>query len=68
MNVIDQHPALLGLGLEDAAGLVVRGDTAEVVGSARVAVYDDTLHDRLWYYWLVSGERFDLRLRRRINR
>ena len=68
VSVIDQHPDLLGLGLEDTVGLVVQGTTAEVVGAGRVAVYDNMKHERLWYYWLPSGARFDLRLRRPVDR
>jgi cyanophycinase len=67
ITVIDQHPELLGLGLEDAAALMVQGNVAEVLGPGRVAVYDDSLHEKLWYYWLKPGERFDLTLRRKID-
>jgi cyanophycinase-like exopeptidase len=62
--VVDQHPELLGIGLEDEAGLLVVGDTAEVVGSGRAAIYDNARHGQLWYYWLHPGERFDLHARR----
>lgn len=65
--VVDQHPELLGIGLEDTAGLLVVGDTAEVIGSGRAAIYDDARHELLWYYWLQPGERFDLKSRRRLN-
>jgi cyanophycinase len=68
INVIDQHPELLGVGLEDTAGLLVIGDTAEVIGSGRAAIYDDSRHERLWYYWLQPGDRLDLKLRRRLGR
>jgi cyanophycinase len=67
ITVVDQHPELLGIGLEDAAGLLVVGDTAEVLGSGRVAIYDDVRHERLWYHWLQPGDRFDLRSRRRLD-
>jgi len=65
---VDQHPDLLGVGLEDMAGLLVTGDTAEVLGSGRVAIYDDAQHEGLWYYWLNPGDRFDLRSRRVLGR
>jgi len=67
VDVVDQHPELLGIGLEDTAGLLVIGETAEVIGSGRAAIYDDARHGRFWYYWLQPGERFDLRSRRRIT-
>lgn len=64
VNVVDAHPGLLGIGLEDEVGLLVRGDTAEVLGSGRAAIYDDMQHDDQWYYWLENGARFDLSQRR----
>jgi cyanophycinase len=67
VNVVDQHPELLGIGLEDTAALLVTGDVAEVLGSGRVAIYDDTKHGTLWYYWLHSGQRFDLKSRRLLD-
>ena len=63
VNVVDQHPELLGIGLDDTAALLVTGDVAEVLGSGRVAIYDDTKHGSLWYYWLKPGHRFDLKSR-----
>jgi cyanophycinase len=33
VNVIDQHPALLGLGIEDDAAALVRDDAFEVLGT-----------------------------------
>jgi cyanophycinase len=68
VNVVDQHPALLGIGIEDNAGLLVVGDTAEVLGTGRVAIYDDVKHDALWYYWLQAGARFNLGARKAIAR
>lgn len=65
INVVDQHPELLGIGLEDTAGLLVIGDAAEVLGSGRVAIYDNVIHEKAWYYWLGSGEKFNLKTRQR---
>ena len=62
--MVDQHPELLGIGLEDEAGLVVAGDTAEVVGSGHAAIYDDARHGRLWCDSLHAGDRFDLHPRK----
>jgi cyanophycinase len=60
LNVIDAHPGVLGLGIEDDAAVVVRGNTLEVIGTGRVAIYDDVEREGAWYYWLSSGEMFDL--------
>jgi cyanophycinase len=61
VNVVDANPFLLGIGLEDEAGLVIRGDDLEVIGEGRAAIYDNELHNGLWYYWLRAGDHFNLR-------
>lgn len=63
VSVVDRYPHLLGLGIDDDAGLVVRGDIAEVIGSGRVAVYDNQKHPAGWYFWLKAGDKLDLRAR-----
>ena len=60
VNVVDAHPEVLGLGIEDDAAIVVNKNKFEVIGTGRVAVYDNVRRNGLWYYWLRSGERFDL--------
>lgn len=66
VTVVDAHPNLLGLGIDDDAALIVQGDRFEVIGTGRVAVYDNARHPEGWYYWLRSGDRFDLRARRKV--
>jgi cyanophycinase len=63
--VIDAHPELLGLGIDEATAVVVQGDRFEVIGRSVVGVYDGQDHDGRRYYFLAPGERFDLKLRRR---
>ena len=63
INVLDAHPELLGIGLDEKAALLVRGQAFDVLGEGRVAIYDDRLHDGRWYYDLPPGTRFDLRTR-----
>jgi cyanophycinase len=63
VNVIDAYPKLLGIGLDEKAALVVQGDRFEVIGEGRVAIYDNKKHGGNWYYWLKSGDSFDLRTR-----
>jgi len=60
VSVIDRYPHLLGLGIDDDAGLLVRGSVAEVIGTGRVAVYDNQKHPGGWYYWLKAGDKLDL--------
>jgi cyanophycinase len=58
--VIDAHPNLLGIGLDDQAAVVVQGDQFEVIGRGRVGIYDGMDHDGKKYYFLKVGDRFDL--------
>jgi cyanophycinase len=66
VNVVDAHPNLLGLGIDDDAALIVQGDRFQVIGTGRVAVYDNARHPDGWYYWLRPGDQFDLRARKKI--
>src|SRR5262245_16136062 len=56
-------------GEEGAEGTLVvdGGDRFEVIGTGRVAIYDDTRHADAWYYWLGPGDRFDLKARRKVE-
>jgi cyanophycinase len=60
INVLDAHPELLGIGLDDQAALLVRGARVEILGAGRVAIYDDRAHDGRWFYYLTPGTTFDL--------
>lgn len=63
VNVVDAHPELLGIGIDEKTAIVVHGDRFEVIGEGRVAIYDTRKHDDRWYYWLTPGTVFDLRTR-----
>jgi cyanophycinase len=41
INVVDAHPEILGIGIDEDAALVVRGNRFEVIGAGRVAIYDN---------------------------
>ena len=60
INVVDAHPEILGIGIDEPAALVVEGNRFEVIGTGRVAIYDNHPHAGAWYYWLNPGDRFDL--------
>ena len=65
IEVIEAHPNLLGLGLDEDTAIVVRGDEFEVLGRSYVAVYD---YQRLLdsggrFYFLGAGDRYDLQRR-----
>jgi len=69
--VIEAHPELLGIGIDENTALVVRGDTARVVGESVVAFYDhrrwvranSTLDPDDRFFFLEPGDRLDLRTR-----
>ena len=59
--VLRAHPALLGVGLDEATAIIVRGDEAEVVGQGKVRFLAAPDSAALI---LRAGERFDLGERR----
>ncbi|MEX2466831.1 MAG: cyanophycinase [Gemmatimonadota bacterium] len=66
LELIEAHPDLLGLGLDEDTAIVVRGDRFEVIGRSYVLVYDrDTVTDGgAPFYFLAPGDEFDLAERR----
>lgn len=64
--VIERHPHLLGIAIDEGTALVVSGGLATVLGKSKVALYDASL----WgtgtprYVFLEKGRRFDLAARR----
>lgn len=60
VNVVDAHPHILGIGIDDDAAILVRQNVFEVIGAGRVAIYDNVRRGGSWYYWLTPGDRFDL--------
>ena len=60
INVLDAHPELLGIGLDDRAALLVRGARVEILGAGKVAIYGERMHDGRWFYYLTPGTTFDL--------
>ncbi len=65
VEVVEAHPELLGIGLDENTAIVVRGDEFEVIGASYVAVYDyrKTVGDGGRFYFLAPGDRFDLATR-----
>ncbi len=65
LEIVEAHPELLGIGIDEDTAIVVRGDSFEVIGQGYVAIYD---HNRLVgpggkFYLLAPGDRFDLKER-----
>jgi cyanophycinase len=63
LQVLERHPALLGIGIDEGTALVVQGDRAEVIGRGAVAFYNAADAGGLPYYFLRRGSVFDLRNR-----
>ena len=66
LPVIRRHPHLLGVGIDEATALVVKGRMAEVIGNSKVLFYDINLKKTLgkkFYLSLDAGERYDLKVR-----
>lgn len=62
IEIVQAHPTLLGIGLDEDTALVVHGDRAEVVGSSYVAIFDYQrgIDSGGQFYFLAPGDRFDL--------
>ena len=62
IEVVEAHPGILGIGIDENTAIVVRQDAFEVIGAGYVAIYDaNTLvRGRGRFYFLAPGDRFDL--------
>ncbi|MEK9501383.1 cyanophycinase [Gemmatimonadota bacterium DH-20] len=65
LEVIEVHPELLGIGIDEDTAVLVDGDRMEVMGGGYVAVYDAgaRLPGGGPYYLLRDGDTFDLSTR-----
>jgi cyanophycinase len=63
--LIEKRPELLGIGLDENTAIVVRGDTADVIGQSYVAIYDNRkmVGRDGRFYFLQPGDRFNLKTR-----
>lgn len=71
-EILDNHPHLLGIGLDENTGIVVKGNTFEVVGESYIAIYDGTRwsaerdttyilkNNRTEFYFLKPGDQYDV--------
>jgi cyanophycinase len=62
IELIEAHPHLLGIGLDEDAALVVQGNRAEVIGSSYALVFDNrtTTGSDGRFYFLAPGDGLDL--------
>jgi len=78
-DILDNRPELLGIGLDEDTGIIVKNNTFEVIGSSYVAIYDGTrwLKDKNEiiklpkgsrdFYFLRKGDTYSLNKRRIIR-
>ncbi|MCI0432065.1 MAG: Type 1 glutamine amidotransferase-like domain-containing protein [Gemmatimonadetes bacterium] len=64
LEVTAAHPELLGIGIDEGTAIVVHGERAEVIGRSLVAFYNTGDAEGRPYYFLRSGDVFDLGARR----
>jgi cyanophycinase len=63
-EVIDAHPGLLGIGLDENTALVVQGDWGQVVGASYVVIYDPARRQgRVPFYLLGPSDAIHLGMR-----
>jgi cyanophycinase len=63
VQVMDAHPQLLGIGIDESTAIEVAGDRFKVLGVSKVAIYE---HGKP-YYFLERGAKFDLVSRKPIT-
>lgn len=65
IEVIEAHPDLLGIGLDEDTAIVVQGDLFQVIGTSYAIIYDNqaTTGTNGQFYFLAPGDRFDLATR-----
>lgn len=67
--VVQKHRHLLGIGIDEDTAVIVQGNNLEVMGSSKVAIYDprrDLMEGEKFYYFLNSGEKFNLKTREKL--
>jgi cyanophycinase len=66
LEVIDKHPQLLGIGIDEDTAIVVEGDRFDVIGRSYVVVYSNKpvagANGR--FYFMGAGDRFDMKERK----
>jgi cyanophycinase len=66
LEVIERHPHLLGIGLDENTAIVVRGDRFEVIGQSYVFIYDNQRRIPPYgtFYALAPGDQYNLKTRK----
>jgi cyanophycinase len=69
VEVVEAHPELLGIGLDENTAIVVRGDQAQVIGASYALIYDNrsTVGPGGKFYFLAPGDRLNLATREAVR-
>lgn len=68
--VIEKYPSILGIGLDEDTAIIVSGNQFEVLGASKALIYNAAAPhpaDAPWWQELVSGDRFDLATRKKME-
>lgn len=65
IEVVEAHPELLGIGLDENTAIVVQGDQARVIGASYALIFDNqsTTGNGGKFYFLAPGDLFNLATR-----
>lgn len=66
LEVIDKHPSLLGIGIDEDTAIVVSGDQFDVIGKSYVVIYSNkpVAGTDGRFYFMGAGDRFDMKERK----
>lgn len=67
VTIIDKYTNLLGIGIDDNTGIMIKDGVGEVFGAGRIAIYNNRKYKAGWYYWLKPGDKFDFEKRMPVN-
>ena len=75
-EVVEKHPELLGIGLDESTAIVVQGQQFEVIGASKVAIHDGRIvkgaqernGGKKKYFFMAPGEKYDLTKLERIGK
>jgi cyanophycinase len=75
-EVVETHPELLGIGLDESTAIVVQGQQFEVIGASKIAIHDGRIvkgaqernGGKKKYFFMGPGEKYDLTTLQRIGK
>jgi cyanophycinase len=75
-EVVEKHPDLLGIGLDESTAIVVQGQQFEVIGASKIAIHDGRIvkgaqernGGKKKYFFMGPGEKYDLTKLERIGK